>query len=324
MVFNIEALTPMLKGIATYLPGITRFVQKRSGSTEGANLGRYCYSVWLRHLVMAHNNGFIEHPKVVAELGPGDSLGIGLAALISGADKYYALDVVEFANNESNINIFDDLVELFLNRSPIPDNTEFPRLKPLIDSYEFPKHILNGNYMETILSKDRLAKIRGAIIPVSDDEPDQNPIKYIVPWDDDKVILNDSVDMIISQAVLEHINDLEGSYIAMHKWLNPNGFMSHEIDFKSHGISTSWNGHWTYSNFIWKLIVGNRKYLLNRHPYSVHINFLENSGFKIIYDSKNYRESSIKQKHLAKRFKEMSDDDLTTSEVFIQAIHRNQ
>ena len=41
-------------------------------------------------------------------------------------------------------------IELFSNKSPIPDNTEFPKLKPLIDSYEFPKHILKDNYMETI------------------------------------------------------------------------------------------------------------------------------------------------------------------------------
>ena len=177
--------------------------------------------------------------------------------------------------------------------------------------------------METILSKDRLAKIRSSIISITHDESDQVPIKYIVPWDDDSVILNDSVDMIISQAVLEHVNDLKGSYIAMHKWLSPNGFMSHEIDFKSHGISANWNGHWTYSDFIWKLIVGNRKYLLNRHPCSVHIDSLNNAGFEIIYNFKNKTESSITRKHLAKRFIEMPDDDLTTSELFLQAIHRN-
>ena len=323
MVFDRKVLTVILKGIATYLPGITRFIQKKSGATVGTNSARYCYSVWLRHLVIAYKNGFIEYPKVVAELGPGDSLGIGLAALISGADKYYGLDVIEFANKESNMEIFDDLVELFLNRSSIPDDNEFPRLKPLLDSYEFPSYMFSDNYFETVLSKDRLDKIRALIVPVSNDVSDYISIKYIVPWDEDKVILRNSVDMIISQAVLEHVNDLDGSYIAMHKWLKPGGFMSHEIDFKCHRISANWDYHWTYSDFIWKLIVGKRKYFLNRHPYSVHINSLKNSGFKIICDIKNNTESSIKRKNLAKRFIEMSDDDLITSEVFILAVHQN-
>ena len=323
MILDLKGFISLIKGMSTYLPGITRFIQKKSGATVGTSSARYCYSVWLRHLVIAYKNGFVEHPKVVAELGPGDSLGIGLAALISGADKYYGLDVIEFANKESNMEIFDDLVELFLNKSSIPDDKEFPRLKPFLDSYEFPDYIFNDNYFKTILSKDRLAKIRDLIIPVSNSLSGDIPIKYIVPWDDEKVILKNSVDMIISQAVLEHVNDLDGSYIAMHKWLKPGGFMSHEIDFKCHRISANWDYHWTYSDFIWKLIVGKRKYFLNRYPYSVHISSLQNSGFKIICDIKNNTESSIKRKNLAKRFIEMSDDDLITSEVFIQAIHRN-
>ncbi len=323
MILDLKGFISLVKGMCTYLPGMTRFIQKKSGATVGTSSARYCYSVWLRHLVLAYKSGFVEHPKIVAELGPGDSLGIGLSALISGADKYYGLDVIEFANKASNMELFDDLVKLFLNKSPIPDDKEFPRLKPLLDSYEFPNYIFDDNYFKTILSKDRLAKIRGSIAAVSNDGSEGISIKYIVPWDDDKVILSNSVDMIISQAVLEHVNDLDRSYIAMHKWLKPRGLMSHEIDFKCHRISANWDYHWTYSDFIWKLIVGKRKYFLNRHPYSVHISSLQNSGFKIICDIKNNTESSIKRKNLAKRFIEMSDDDLITSEVFIQAMHSN-
>ena len=283
MILDLKGFISIIKGMSTYLQCITRFIQKKSGATVGTSSARYCYSVLLRHLVIAYKNGFVEHPKVGAELGPGDSLGIGLAALISGADAYYGLDVIEFANKESNMEIFDDLVELFLNKSSIPDDKEFPRLKPFLDSYEFPDYIFNDNYFKTILSKDRLAKIRSSIISITHDR----------------------------------------TYIAMHKWLKLGGLMSHEIDFKCHRISANWDYHWTYSDFIWKLIVGKRKYFLNRHPYSVHISSLQNSGFKIICDIKNNTESSIKRKNLAKRFIEMSDDDLITSEVFIQAIHRN-
>lgn len=319
MVWDLKGVIAVIKGIVTFIPGITKFIQKTSGATIGSTSARYCYSVWLRHLIIANKNGFIEHPKIVAELGPGDSLGIGFAALISGADKYYGLDVIEFANNESNEEMFDDLVELFVKKTPIPDANEFPRLKPLLDSYEFPNYIFDDNYLEIILSKDRIDKIRSSIIPESNNEMDYIPIKYIVPWDDEKVILKNSVDMIISQAVLEHVNDIEDSYVAMHKWLKPNGFMSHEIDFKCHRIFSNWDCHWTCSDFIWKLIVGKRKYLLNRYSYSVHVNSLQKAGFKIICDIKNKSESTIKRKNLAKNFIKMPDDDMTTSEALILA-----
>jgi len=103
-------IRPLIFGIASYFPVINRYGAKGTGGTDSA---RYCYSVWLRHLVMAKRNGLGPFPRVVAELGPGDSLGIGLAALLSGCDRYFALDVVDHANARSNLEIFDELVELF-------------------------------------------------------------------------------------------------------------------------------------------------------------------------------------------------------------------
>ena len=53
----------------------------------------------------------------VAELGPGDSLGTGIAALLSGVEKYYALDVKPYFNNAINLEMFDRLLELFQRRA---------------------------------------------------------------------------------------------------------------------------------------------------------------------------------------------------------------
>ena len=81
----------LIRGLATFIPGYVSGSPREPGGTVSP---RYCYSVWLRHLVMASDGCLFEYPKTVAELGPGDSIGIGLAALISGADEYYAFDVV--------------------------------------------------------------------------------------------------------------------------------------------------------------------------------------------------------------------------------------
>ena len=79
--------------------------------------------------------------ETVAELGPGDSLGIGLAALLSSAQRYVALDVVRYAANTRNLQIFEELIALFRDRAPIPDEAEFPLVRPRLLSYTFPADI---------------------------------------------------------------------------------------------------------------------------------------------------------------------------------------
>jgi hypothetical protein len=76
----------------------------------------YCYEVWLKHLTLLWANGLRTIPDTVAELGPGDSLGTGLAALLSGANHYYALDIIRYADTPRNLMIFDQLVDLFQRR----------------------------------------------------------------------------------------------------------------------------------------------------------------------------------------------------------------
>ena len=108
---KLSPFIELLRGILSYFPGFNHPIFTRTGGTNSA---RYCYSVWMRHLVMAKKSGaFTKIPKIVAELGPGDSLGIGLCALLSGAERYYAFDVVKYANPSKNMAIFEELVILF-------------------------------------------------------------------------------------------------------------------------------------------------------------------------------------------------------------------
>ena len=105
----------LLKGIIKSIPGI-EYIYNFHKQTGGSCNARYCYVVWLTHLTYAFQNGVKETPKHVVELGPGDTLGTGFAALITGADKYYALDIVRYTNVEESLKIFDELVLLFKNK----------------------------------------------------------------------------------------------------------------------------------------------------------------------------------------------------------------
>jgi hypothetical protein len=155
------SIKAIAKGCLTFIPGWQRFGRREGG---GANSARYCYAVWLRHRVLAARCGFTSQPDVVAELGPGDSIGVGLAAILSGCKSYLAFDRVPFAVVDRNIRVFEELVELFQQRTPIPDDTEFPDLYPCLDRYDFPAYLFPGDHLEKVLEEDRLRAIREVLM----------------------------------------------------------------------------------------------------------------------------------------------------------------
>jgi len=309
-------LRPLLVGTATYLPGLRNLTARRTGGTASA---RYCYSVWLRHLVTAHMHGIDTGFDTVAELGPGDSLGMGLAALLCGARRYRALDVVRYAESAGNIAILDALVELFRSRAPIPDGGEFPLVTPLLPSYDFPHHILTDERLATALDPQRLALLRDALRTLDAPDAETPCISYVVPWDGAGSIERASVDFIFSQAVLQYPPDLDATYRAMDHWLKPGGAMSHSIDFKCHGTTREWSGHWTCSDSVWSLLNGRRRDALNRAPHSTHIGLIRDLGCEIVCDQRTELPPAITRARLAPRFRHLTDDDLTIGSAFIQA-----
>lgn len=305
-------LSQILKGIISYLPGVDHSM-KGTGGTISA---RYCYSVWLRHLVMARKNGLQSIPRVVAELGPGDSIGIGLAALISGCEKYYALDVVEHASSDYNAAILEELLELFRDKADIPGEDEFPRVKPYLDNYDFPRDILDEKLLDCSLRPERIDEIRKAI---GNTESENSLIQYKVPWDGDAVIESETIDLVYSQAVLEHVDALENAYDCMYTWVKPGGMLSHQIDLKSHGTAENWDGHWAYPDLVWKIIRGRRPFLINREPCSTHRAFLSQAGFKVLYERSYELDSTLQKHRLPEKFMKMTAKDFRTAGVFVQA-----
>jgi hypothetical protein len=308
-------LKPIVKGLATFIPGAYRlFGKHRTGGTDSA---AYCYEVWLKHLTFLWANGMRSMPQTLAELGPGDSLGVGLAALLSGVSNYYALDIVHFSDPERNLKVFEELVGLFKARAARPTKG-WPDYDAFLDVGLFPHCILSDEILERSLREERLHSIRAALVDLASD-CEEVSIKYMVPWLDEGVIEKESVDVILSHSVLEHIVDLENSYQALYSWLRPGGMMSHQIDFGAHGVTSTSNGYWSFSPALWKIIVGRRPFLINREPCSVHAQLMKREGFQIICHLKNHRSDGIARTKLSSVWRDLSDDDLTCAETFIQA-----
>jgi hypothetical protein len=306
-------LRPILKGALTFIPGMRRLLPEGGGQTYSS---RYCYGVWLKHFVMAWENGLRPIPHTLAELGPGCSLGTGLAAMLSGVQRYYALDVVRHANTALNLRIFDELVTLFKRRAGRP-RKGWPDFDPYLDQRYFPSHILSEEVLNQNLAPERLRLIREAIIHPGVSH-DGIVIKYMVPWSDENVIERESVDFIVSHAVLTEVGDLKGTHRALYSWLKPGAMVSHQIGFGFHGYTGQWNGYWSCPDPIWKVITGKRPFILNRLPCSVHLQHLRNQSFEIVCSLRLYQEG-IDRSELAQRWRNMSDEDLNCLGVFVQS-----
>jgi len=307
-------IRPILRGIKSYLP----FSSATPSGTGGTISARYCYGVWLRHQVTLFENGLDSHPQVVAELGPGDSLGIGLAALLSGVQRYIALDVVAHAAPDRNLTVFDELTALFRDRAAIPDDVEFPQVHPRLKSYDFPAHMLDDERLQRALAPDRIQKIRRDLASLYH-PGDATSVNYICPWSDADAVQAGSVDIVFSQAVLEHVDDIRFTYNACYRWLKPGGAMSHQIDFKSHGITDEWNGQWGYPDWLWTITRGRKPYFINREPLSSHLSAIQEAGFELIGVLPVRKAGGIGRSELAGRFRTLSDDDLSTASAHVLA-----
>jgi hypothetical protein len=281
----------ILKGVLTWLPGLYVW-RLRHASTGGSNSPRYCYALWLRHIATLHPYGFRIKGTQVGELGPGDSIGVGLAALLCGADRYVGLDVVPFSEKADLKIVFDELVQLFSRREPIPDHNGF-----LIRARDWSD------------SADRVERIRNELKRGINTG---QLVSYRAPWTSPDDITAASLDLVFSQSVLEHVDALEETYQAMFAWLKPGGYASHHIDFSAHWLSPFWNGHWAYSDWQWRLVRGNREFLLNREPLSTHLACAKKVGFKVLLLRQNYGSGGLSLEALSQRFQTLSAEDVRT------------
>jgi hypothetical protein len=297
-------------GSLTWVPGLHRALRRGTG---GSNSARYCYSVWLRHLVLRHQSNLGDSIDAVAELGPGDSLGVGFAALLSGASRYLAFDALPHASARRNLAIFEDLVALFSSRTPIPNDTEFPFVHPKLEDYAFPSAILDERRIGRALAPERLEALRRDVQSLN------GSVVYQPQWHAATDIVADSLDMIFSQAVLEHVDALRETYVAMFQWLRPGGVISHQIDFKCHSTSDHWNGHLAYSDLTWRLMRGNLPYFINRCSPSEHVAAAAEAGFQGVSLRRVLRDDGLRVEQLAPRFRAISDLDAKSAGGFLHA-----
>lgn len=248
-------------------------------------------------------------PKVVAELGPGSSMGMGFAALIAGADKYYALDLIDHSQSSLNLDIFDKLVNMFRKKERIPASGYLSQIFPDLDHYNFPEFL---SFQPDANFEKRVVEIRNDIIARSGVF-----FEVAAPWMQSHIVKEKSVDWVFSHSVLEHVDDLNGTYRAIAEWLKPLGYATHLIDFNCHNLTREWNGHWAIADGLWDLTRGKRPYFLNRSWCSAHLRLAAKNGFETVLEKRFKQYDGLIREQFASQFQAMNDEDARTKEIFL-------
>jgi hypothetical protein len=306
------SIGPFVKGALSYI-----IPQFRNPHVErGTANADFAYSQFLRFVILtARVQPWTHFPKVVAEIGPGSSFAFGICALLAGADRYYALDVIAQATSVRNLAMLDDLVARLKARAPIPDTGWNARIFPFVPGNDFPLALFPD--LDETLSDQRIAEIRSNLAGTGPSDM----IRSYAPWTDHEHRVDRLPDWIVSNSVMEHVDDLDHAYQAFRHWSAPGTIMSHLIDYSSHGITPEWNGHWAASDLGWTITRGKRHYLINRVPHSDHLKLHAASGFRVLAEDKLRRVDGLLREEFPAPFDAMSHEDASTHLAFIVSRH---
>ncbi|MGK9477953.1 methyltransferase domain-containing protein [Melioribacter sp. OK-6-Me] len=221
--------------------------------------------------------GFNKISGTIAEIGPGDTLGVGICALLDGFKKYYAFDIIAHASIDNNLKILLQLKNYF--------------------------------QLHSTKIKEIIAGIKG-----------ENDLFHYFPNCQNKgSVEENSLDLILSNAVMEHVFDISSYYKIMFDLLKPGGYCSHVIDYKALEFSKIWYEHWYLNKTIWKFLMHGRMYFINRLPHSYHISTQKNIGYEILLEEKIFNEKANFKKISKEIRKYFTEEDLSISSAHVIA-----
>jgi hypothetical protein len=306
------------KGLATWIPGVYGALFNRAAGA-GTGSAPYCYGVWIKHLTLLCAHGMPGVPRRIVELGPGETLGTGIAGMLCGAETCLAVDKVRHLRPDANLAVFHGLAALLRERAPRP-HAGFPPYDEYLDARPFPGTVLDEATLAAALEPGRVRRLQEAVAAVG--EGRGTPTLRYESWDRLGPIAPGCADLVFSHVVMNQVDDLDGTYAACGEWVRPGGWMSHQVDFTSLGTEPEWNGHRAHSELAWKVIAGNRPYFVNREPLATHLALMERHGFGIVHVIRGRSSGGLAREDLAPRWRGMSDDDLTTRNAFVIARRR--
>ncbi len=247
--------------------------------------------------------------KDVLEVGPGDNLGVAIGLIAKGVRSVTCLDRFKPRHDEQrNAQIYRALIAG-------SNAEEQARINQVV---QFEGHRI-------CLDTERIISRYG--FPIEQAAEHMSSRRF---------------DLIISRAVLEHVSDLESAWLSMVKLLKPDGQMWHKVDFRNHGKFDQFHPlHFlTISESTWNLITSpdptlNRErlptymrlascYFDNIKVFYTHIledrevqPHSEQLTFGTDYGLSELERLAEIRPLLSHRFRELTDEDLLISGIFL-------
>ena len=268
----------LVKGVLSLIGPLTSW-RFRHSHTGGTDSPEYCMKMWTQFLRLLVDAGFEPRGTTMVELGPGDTLGLGLSAMLSGVAQYTGLDAVPYARDFQPQPFLDAL-----GKVPIT-----------IEDSRFVRRVTGTAYEN--LRQDLSHRLH-----------------YIAPWKP-RDVAPETADLVLSCGVLHHMEDLGSIYRTTYEWLKPGGYACHWIPFTASSLSPHWNGHWAYSDLEWRIARGGRPFFINRQPMSAHVQAAKDVGFDVLTTEAIPATGGLPLSDLAPRFQQMEKSDLTTRQV---------
>lgn len=263
-----------IKGLISFIPGVSDLIRKKINTKHSSSNAEFCYNFWFGLLIYLDENNINCDLSNIVELGNGNSIGIGYCALLTRADKYTAIDIYDYRETIFNVELFDEILKLIKEKRDIFIDEKLVNIR--IKSKKFPEHLINYNLLDEI----RINELREQII----NKEEGRSITFIF---NEKILPLKRFTFAFSRAVMEHVNDPNAVYNNINKILINKSLFINDIEFHSHGISSSIDGHLKINNFIWKIIFGKRDFFLNRYKIIDHQAFLKANNFKTIKINEN-------------------------------------
>lgn len=258
VIFEKNVIKGIIGGIKSYIPSVNRY-----SGTGGTDDSGYCYAVWLRHLYVLSQVQSIDTNsfKSILEIGPGESMGVCLSAMMSGAESAAAVDIFDHIDRQKNFEIGQKVISFFKNKKPIPANQDFPFLSPKI-----PENVKLADLpIDWGQVDEKIDKVQNYLELFTNHK--KSPLQFLA-GDWMKNFRPDSCpDLVIAQGVFQYI-DVLTAFQKISSWLRPGGIISLQVDYSSMGITKDWNGHWALGQATWRIMEGKRPFFANRLTHS--------------------------------------------------------
>lgn len=256
----------------------------RGGGEESAQeIAAYfqkCFDEYFQVLQVAPDRiGAYLAGKHVVEYGPGDVPGVALLMAAHGAERVTCVDRFPLVSqSEKNIRVLRLLMDGL-------HGEERARAEACFRRHGDPA---SGFHRERIRYLVRPGGLSG---------------------------LSDSADLIVSRAVLEHVDHLSATFADMRRALRPGAVAAHQVDLKSHGL----HRHNPLDFLTWPAGLWSRMYrhkgVPNRWRVDRYRRHVEENGLKMLAlrptELADARHVEEVRPYLAEQFQSISDEDLS-------------